>query len=111
MKKTSKKTPTRKPKVDLKKNEIVELKLYIAGHTQRSVSALANLKRVCSKYLKGKHHIEVIDLLVNPQMAREDHIFAIPTLVRTNPMPIRKIIGDLSDTDKLVAGLNIKDIG
>jgi circadian clock protein KaiB len=84
-----------------------ELRLYVAGKTAKSVSALANLKKYCEEYLKGQYTIEVIDLLVKPQLAEGDQIFAIPTLVRKVPEPIRKIIGDLSNEEKVLVGLNI----
>jgi circadian clock protein KaiB len=85
-----------------------ELRLYIAGKTAKSVSALANLKRYCEEHLKGQYTIEVIDLLIQPQLAEGDQIFAIPTLVRKVPEPIRKIIGDLSNEEKVLVGLNIR---
>jgi circadian clock protein KaiB len=85
-----------------------ELRLYIAGKTAKSVSALANLKKYCEEHLKGQYKIEVIDLLVQPQLAEGDQIFAIPTLVRKVPEPIRKIIGDLSNEEKVLVGLNIR---
>ncbi|MGF7037208.1 circadian clock KaiB family protein [Mucilaginibacter lappiensis] len=84
-----------------------ELRLYIAGKTAKSVSALTNLKKYCEEHLKGQYTIEVIDLLVKPQLAEGDQIFAIPTLVRKVPEPIRKIIGDLSNEEKVLVGLNI----
>jgi circadian clock protein KaiB len=85
-----------------------ELRLYIAGKTAKSVSALANLKKYCEEYLKGQYSIEVIDLLLKPQLAEGDQIFAIPTLVRKVPEPIRKIIGDLSNEEKVLVGLDIR---
>ncbi|MDN3547960.1 MAG: circadian clock KaiB family protein [Mucilaginibacter sp.] len=85
-----------------------ELRLYIAGKTAKSVTALANLKKYCEEHLKGQYTIEVIDLLVKPQLAEGDQIFAIPTLVRKVPEPIRKIIGDLSNEEKVLVGLNIR---
>jgi circadian clock protein KaiB len=85
-----------------------ELRLYVAGKTAKSVAALANLKKYCEEYLKGQYTIEVIDLLVQPQLAEGDQIFAIPTLVRKVPEPIRKIIGDLSNEEKVLVGLNIR---
>ena len=85
-----------------------ELRLYIAGKTAKSVTALANLKKYCEEHLKGQYKIEVIDLLVQPQLAEGDQIFAIPTLVRKVPEPIRKIIGDLSNEEKVLVGLNIR---
>ena len=84
-----------------------ELRLYIAGHTEKSVTALNNLRRYCEEYLKGQYKIEVIDLLQKPQLAEGDQILATPTLVRKVPEPIRKIIGDLSNEEKVLVGLNI----
>jgi circadian clock protein KaiB len=88
--------------------ETWELRLYIAGQTTKSVMALANLKRYCEEHLKGKYVIEVIDLLIHPQLAEGDQILAIPTLVKKVPEPIRKIIGDLSNEEKVLVGLNIR---
>ncbi len=85
-----------------------ELRLYIAGKTAKSVTALANLKKYCEEHLKGRYKIEVIDLLEKPQLAEGDQIFAVPTLVRKVPEPIRKIIGDLSNEEKVLVGLNIR---
>ena len=85
-----------------------ELRLYVAGKTTKSVAALNNLNRLCEEHLKGKYVIEVIDLLVHPQLAEGDQIFAIPTLVKKVPEPIRKIIGDLSNEEKVLVGLNIR---
>lgn len=85
-----------------------ELRLYVAGKTTKSVSAINNLNKLCEEYLKGKYVIEVIDLLVHPQLAEGDQIFAIPTLVKKVPEPIRKIIGDLSNEEKVLVGLNIR---
>lgn len=84
-----------------------ELRLYIAGKTPKSVSALNNLKRYCEEHLQGRYKIEVVDLLLHPQLAEGDQIFAVPTLVRKVPVPIRKIIGDLSNEEKVLVGLNI----
>jgi len=84
-----------------------ELKLYIAGKTEKSETALRNLKKYCAEHLAGKYTIEVIDLLKKPQLAEGDQIFAVPTLVRKVPVPIRKIIGDLSNEEKVLVGLNI----
>jgi circadian clock protein KaiB len=84
-----------------------ELKLYIAGNTTKSVAALNNLKKYCEEYLEGQYRIEVIDLLKKPQLAEGDQIFAVPTLVRKVPVPMRKIIGDLSNKEKVLVGLNI----
>ena len=87
--------------------KIWELKLYVAGNTPKSVTAFKNLKKYCEVHLKGKYRIEVIDLLKKPQLAEGDQIFALPTLVRKVPVPIRKIIGDLSNEEKVLVGLNI----
>jgi circadian clock protein KaiB len=87
-----------------------ELRLYVAGKTVKSVTALSNLKRYCEEHLKGQYKIEVIDLLLQPQLAEGDQIFAIPTLVRKVPEPIRKIIGDLSNEEKVLVGLNIRPV-
>jgi circadian clock protein KaiB len=87
--------------------ETWELKLYIAGKTPKSVIALRNLKKYCEEHLEGRYKIEVIDLLKKPQLAEGDQIFAVPTLVRKVPVPIRKIIGDLSNEEKVLVGLNI----
>ncbi len=86
----------------------IELRLYVAGQTPRSVAALSNLKKICEEHLKGRYRIEVIDLLVNPTLARGDQILAIPTLVRKLPHPVRRIIGDLSQTEKVLVGLNLR---
>lgn len=85
-----------------------ELRLYVAGQTVKSVTALANLKKYCEEHLKGRYVIEVIDLLENPQLAEGDQILAIPTLVRKVPSPIRKIIGDLSNQERVLVGLDIR---
>lgn len=85
-----------------------ELRLYVAGQTQKSVTALSNLKKYCEEHMKGEYHIEVIDLLVHPQLAEGDQILAIPTLVKKVPEPVRKIIGDLSNQEKVLVGLDIR---
>jgi circadian clock protein KaiB len=92
------------------KEEKWELRLYIAGNTPKSTLALSNLKKYCEEHLQGKYVIEVIDLLVQPQLAEGDQILAIPTLVKKVPIPIRKIIGDLSDEAKVLVGLNIRPV-
>jgi circadian clock protein KaiB len=84
------------------------LRLYVAGQTPRSLTAFKNLKDICEAHLKGKYHIEVIDLMENPTLARGDQILAVPTLVRKLPQPIRKIIGDLSNTERVLVGLDIQ---
>jgi len=87
-----------------------ELRLYVAGKTVKSVAALNNLKKYCEEHLKDKYTIEVIDLLEQPQLAEGDQILAIPTLVRKVPEPIRKIIGDLSNEEKVLVGLNVRPV-
>jgi circadian clock protein KaiB len=87
---------------------VYELRLYVAGQTPKSLNAFANLKRICEEHLAGRYRIEVIDLLKNPQLAQGDQIFAIPTLVRKLPEPIKKIIGDLSNTERVIVGLDIR---
>jgi circadian clock protein KaiB len=89
-------------------SSVYDLRLYVAGQTPKSATALANLQKICDEHLAGRYRIEVIDLLKNPQLAEGDQILAIPTLVRNLPKPLRKIIGDLSDTTKVLVGLNIK---
>ena len=88
--------------------EFYDLRLYVAGQTPKSVAALANLKRFCEEHLAGKYRIEVVDLVENPKLARSDQILAIPTLVRRLPEPIRKIIGDLSNSERVLVGLEIR---
>jgi circadian clock protein KaiB len=85
-----------------------ELRLYVAGQTPRAITALANLKKLCEEHLEHRYSIEVIDLLKNPQLAKGDQIFAVPTLVRKLPVPVRKILGDLSDTERVLVGLDMR---
>lgn len=85
-----------------------ELRLYVAGQTPKSLLAFANLKKICEEHLKGQYRIEVIDLFDNPQLAKGDQIFAIPTLVRKLPQPLKKIIGDLSNTERVLVGLDVR---
>ena len=84
------------------------LRLYVAGQTPKSVVARANLYRICEQHMPDRYHVDVIDLLENPQMAKGDQIIAIPTLVRERPTPVRKIIGDLSNTERVLIGLDIR---
>jgi circadian clock protein KaiB len=84
------------------------LRLYTAGQSPKSLAALANLKRVCDEHLAGRYSIEVVDLLRNPRLAKDDQIVAIPTLVRKLPEPLRRIVGDLSDTERTLVGLQLK---
>jgi len=83
------------------------LRLYVAGQSPKALTAFANLKKICEEQLEGKYSIEVIDLLINPQLGNEDQILALPTLVRKLPVPVRKIIGDLSDTERVLVGLDL----
>jgi circadian clock protein KaiB len=87
-----------------------QLKLYVAGKTARSVAALENLKNLCETHLAGRYSIEIIDLLANPQLAAGDQILAVPTLVRKMPEPIRKIIGDLSNRERVLVGLDVQPV-
>lgn len=91
--------------------ETWELRLYVAGQSAKSVTAYANLKKLCEEHLPGRYSIEIIDLLETPQLAKGDQIVAIPTLVRKLPEPIRKIIGDLSNTEKTLVGLQLRPRG
>lgn len=87
--------------------EIWELRLYTAGQTPKSLTALANLRRICEEHLQGKYKIEVVDLMANPRLAKDHQIVAIPTLVRKLPEPLRRVIGDLSDTERALVGLEL----
>jgi circadian clock protein KaiB len=87
-----------------------ELRLYVAGQTPKSLAAFANLKKICEEHLAGKYRIEIIDLLENPTLAKGDQILAIPTLVRRLPEPVRKIIGDLSNTARVLVGLDLRPL-
>ena len=89
-------------------NEVWQLRLYVAGQTPRSVAAFANLKRICEEHLAGRYNIEVVDLVKHPQLAAGDQILAIPTLVRKLPQPLRKIVGDLRDTERALVGLQVR---
>ncbi len=91
-------------------NEIWELRLYVAGQTPKSLVAFANLRKICEEHLAGKYRIEVIDLMENPSLARSDQILAIPTLVRKLPEPVRKIIGDLSNKERVLVGLDVRPL-
>jgi circadian clock protein KaiB len=90
--------------------ETFELRLYVAGQTRKSLTAIANLKRICEDHLQGRYTVEVVDLLEHPQLARGDQILAIPTLVRKLPKPIKKIIGDLSNAEKVLVGLDVRPV-
>lgn len=102
------KAPAKSKKPEKVPKELWELKLYVAGQTPKSLIAFANLNKICKDHLEGRYHIQVVDLLKNPQLAKGDQILAIPTLVRKLPEPIKKIIGDLSDTQRVLVGLNLR---
>lgn len=106
-------TKTRQPLKSRMKNleEIWQLRLYVAGQTAKSIAAFANLKNICEEHLEGRYRIEVIDLTKNPALAKGDQILALPTLVRKLPEPVKKIIGDLSNTERVLVGLDIKPLG
>lgn len=101
---------TRRPKMGTPPAEY-ELRLYVAGQTARSATAFVNLKRICEEYLKGQYRIEVIDVAKNPHLSRGDQILALPTLVRKLPEPIKKIIGDLSNVQRVLVGLELRQSG
>src|SRR6202044_309968 len=113
------KTPNASPKPPLslkeindkgtEAGEVWELRLYVAGQTPRSVAAFANLKKICEDHLAGRYNIEVVDLVKHPQLAAGDQILAIPTLVRKLPQPLRKIVGDLRDTERALVGLQLRN--
>jgi circadian clock protein KaiB len=107
---TKTKTQARHRKPAPRKPVVWNLRLYVAGHTPKSIRAFANLKVLCEEHLKGRYQIEVIDLRENPQLARDDQIVAIPTLVRRLPRPLRTIIGDLSNSVRLLVGLDLRKV-
>ena len=84
------------------------LRLYVVGQTPKSLAAFSNLKKICEEHLAGRYRIEVIDLLVNPKLAKDDQILAVPTLIRKLPEPMKRIIGDLSDTERVLVGLDVR---
>jgi len=111
MLRTKTRTRARRRKQHRQKPEVWKLRLYVAGQTPRSIRALANLKVLCEQHLKGRYQVEVIDLLKHPQLARGDQIVAIPTLVRKLPTPVRRTIGDLSNTAGVLVGLDLRQKG
>jgi len=96
------------PMPETEQKPVWDLRLYVAGQTPKSLTAFENLKKICEEHLAGQYRIEVIDLLEQPQLARGDQIIALPTLVRKLPVPIRKIIGDLSNTERVLVGLDLR---
>lgn len=101
-------TPKKTKKTASEPTELWDLRLYVAGQTARAVAAFANLQKICEDHLPGQYRIEVIDLLKSPQLAKGDQILAVPTLVRKLPEPMRKIIGDLSNTERVLIGLDLR---
>ena len=119
---TSKQAPSRKPAKDSSAREnnrkatpfkrpVWELRLYVAGMTPTSIRAFENLKRLCEEHMHGAYKIQVVDLLERPMLARGDQIIAVPTLVRRLPTPVKKIIGDLSNTERVLVGLDLRPAG
>jgi circadian clock protein KaiB len=108
--KEMKKTPGEKKKSAMPETseEVWILRLYVAGQTAKSIAAFANLKKICEEHLAGKYRIEIVDLLKNPKLAKGDQILAIPTLVRQLPPPVKKLIGDLANTERVLVGLDIQ---
>ncbi|AFM17690.1 KaiB domain-containing protein [Mycolicibacterium chubuense NBB4] len=88
--------------------EVWELRLYVTDHSPKCVAAIENLRRTCERHLAGRHRIEIVDLLENPRRAADDQIVAVPTLVRKSPAPVRKVVGDFSDTERLLAALQLR---
>ena len=111
--KSAPQSPRRKPqpRQNSEHDEHYTFRLYVAGQTPRSLTAIANLKRICEEHFPSQYRIEVIDLMANPQLASADQILAIPTLVRKLPAPMRKIIGDLSSLDRVLVALDIREPG
>ncbi|MEP6752884.1 MAG: circadian clock KaiB family protein [Candidatus Dormiibacterota bacterium] len=103
-------TPKSQPKVGQAGEADYELRLYVAGSTPKSLAAISNLREICEQYLAGHYTVNVIDLIEKPHLARGDQILALPTLVRGRPVPMKKIIGDMSDTARVLVGLDIKPV-
>ena len=106
----AKKKSAKKRSKPVEPDDVWKLRLYVAGQTPKCLKAFANLKLICEEHLAGKYQIELVDLLMNPQLARGDQILAVPTLVRKLPEPVRKIIGDLSDTERVLVGLDLRPL-
>jgi len=106
-----KKSAAKKQPAKTSRSDFFILRLYIAGQTPNSMTAIANLKKICEERLQGKYRIEVVDLLKKPQLAKGDQIIAIPTLVRRLPPPVKKIIGNLSKTESVIVGLDLRPVG
>lgn len=95
---------------NLPQEEIWELRLYVAGRSAKSLLAIANLKKICAEHLQDRHNIEIIDLVEHPQIARKEQIIAVPTLIKRFPLPLKQIIGDLSDREKVLRGLDLQEL-
>ncbi len=108
---TKKKSSSRKSPVKRAEPQVWNLRLYVAGHSPKSIAAFNNLKKICEEHLAGKYTIDVVDLVKNPQLARGDQIVATPTLVRRLPPPLKKILGDLSNTVRVLVGLDLRPKG
>lgn len=108
MKAPTKSASRRRPQKSGSSTAEWDLRLYVAGPSTKSISALHNLEQLCEQHLAGRYHIDVIDLVKTPQLARGDQILALPALVRHLPMPIRKVVGDLSDTEQVIVGLDLR---
>ena len=106
--KTTKSASATAATVPRQKESVLQLRLYVAGQTPKSIAAFANLRRICEEHLTGRYKLEVIDLMKNPTLARGDQILAVPTLVKKLPTPVRKILGDLSNTEKVLVGLDLQ---
>ncbi|HWA84578.1 MAG TPA: circadian clock KaiB family protein [Opitutus sp.] len=104
-------TRPRRPAVVPAKVSPWELRLYVAGQTPKSLTAFANLKRICEEHLSGRYRIEVVDLTKNPALAQRDQVVALPTLIRKLPMPIRRVVGDLSNIERVLVGMELRPIG
>ena len=108
MKRTAKSIPRGKPKAGSPKPTKWDLRLYVAGPTTKSIAAFQNLEQLCREHLAGQYQIQVVDLVKTPQLAKGDQILALPALVRHLPIPIRKVVGDLSDTERVLVGLDLR---
>ncbi|KCZ73014.1 KaiB domain-containing protein [Candidatus Methanoperedens nitroreducens] len=104
------KNVSEEPGQESTETEVWELRLYVSGQTPRALTAFANLKEICEEHLAGRYRIEVIDLSKNPQLTKEDQILAIPTVIKRLPLPIRKVIGDLSSTERVLVGLGLRPL-
>jgi circadian clock protein KaiB len=102
-------TAKKKPTQPVATEEFFTMRLYVAGQSTRSTAAIANLRRICDQHIPGRYEVQIIDLLRNPELAKDDQIVAIPTLIKKMPVPVRRIIGDLSATERVVVSLELRD--